>query len=82
MLTGDFDLVLQTAGQEGPQYAHHQFPVLAGSCVKVRFRFQTDEFPSYYGTKFNDYYSVTLKHQSASGLVTLVAETKSMNAFP
>ena len=83
MLTaGDFDLVLQTAGQEGPQYAHHQFPVLAGSCVKVRFRFQTDEFPSYYGTKFNDYYSVTLKHQSASGVVTLVAETKSMNAFP
>ena len=77
MLTaGDFDLVLQTAGQEGPQYAHHQFPVLAGSCVKVRFRFQTDEFPSYYGTKFNDYYSVTSSTSRLQVLLRLLLKQR------
>jgi len=81
-LTGDSDLVLRTNGEGVPQYAHHQFPIPAGSCVKVRFRFQTEEFPVYYGTKFNDYYSVTLKSQSASGVATLAAESRSMNSLP
>ena len=56
----NYDLLLITV-DEGEQYIHHPFVPREGiTGVKVRYRFQTDEFPRYFGTQYNDYFSVSI----------------------
>jgi hypothetical protein len=57
------DLVLSSGGKEGPQTISRTFTVKAGmTSVKVRFRFITGEIPGgFFGTDFNDRFSVTMR---------------------
>lgn len=58
----DFDLVLRTLGA-GKQTVSRSFKTKPGTkVVSVRYKFITSEVPGgYYGTQFNDYYSITLR---------------------
>lgn len=79
--TVDNDLVVSTAsGVEGTQSISRTFKINPGTKnVTVRFRFITSEVPGgYCGTKYNDYYSVTVRSQSGSGAI---AENQSMNGI-
>ena len=73
-----YDLVLKTQGQ-GTRTATHIFnPLARARSVRIRYRFQTEEFPRYYGTKFNDSFGVTLRTQG--GKVALTSGT--LNGMP
>jgi hypothetical protein len=73
----DQDLMLVTNGV-GEQLATHSFTVNAGTLsVSVRYRFQTNEFPDWYGSEYNDYYSISLRADGG----TPVHETLSMNVI-
>jgi len=74
----DMDLVLSTSG-EGPQTISRTFNTTPGvRSVLVRYRFITTEVPGgYYGTRYNDYYSINVR--SASG--GAVSENNSMNGM-
>jgi hypothetical protein len=75
----DMDLQLNTSG-EGPQSISRTFNVTTGTRkVTVRYRFITSEVPGgYFGTKYNDYFSVQIRSQNGGGLV---AENNSMNGL-
>ncbi len=75
---GDLDLVITTSG-EGSQKVSRSFEVTPGTKnVTVRYRFITSEIPGgYYGSKFNDFYSVTLRTQSGG----IAKENASMNGL-
>lgn len=75
----DMDLVLNTSG-EGPQSISRTFTVKPGTKnVTVRYRFITSEVPGgYFGTKYNDYFSVSIRSQKGGGAV---AESNSMNGL-
>lgn len=74
----DMDLALSTSG-EGSQTISRSFNTTPGvRNVQVRYRFITTEVPGgYYGTQFNDYFSVNVR--SASG--GSVNESNSMNGM-
>jgi hypothetical protein len=75
----DSDLVLTTAG-EGPVSVSRTFRVLPGSFnARLRYRFVTWEYPTYYGTRFDDTFSVVVR--SASGGV-LASKAGSLNSLP
>ena len=62
--------------------ASHTFEVSDASVdgVLVRYRFITEEVPGgFYGSQFNDYYSVVVRGQNAG---SVVADSRSMNSFP
>jgi plastocyanin len=63
-VTADMDLVLNTLG-EGARAVSRAFPVAPGaSSIVVRFRFITSEVPGgWFGSEFNDYYSVSIRSQ-------------------
>lgn len=71
------DLVLSTSG-EGPQMISRTFNTAQGTRnVRVRFRFITTEVPGgYFGTQYNDYFSVSIRSSSGSA-----AEANSMNGL-
>ncbi|OWY67428.1 hypothetical protein B7486_31830 [cyanobacterium TDX16] len=73
------DLVLTTSG-EGPQKISRTFDVQPGTKnVTVRYRFITSEFPAgYFGSKFNDSYSVTLRSLNGGNLTS---DSQSMNGL-
>jgi hypothetical protein len=73
------DLELSTRG-EGPQTISRTFQAKPGThLVKVRFKFITSEVPGgYFGSKYNDYFSVALRSQSGAALSTA---SNSMNAM-
>jgi hypothetical protein len=73
------DLMLGTAG-EGPQSMSRTFQIKPGTKnINLRYCFITSEVPGgYFGTKYNDYYNVTLRSKNGGGLVT---ESKSMNGL-
>ncbi|RIH88099.1 hypothetical protein [Calidithermus roseus] len=75
----DMDLVLNTSG-EGPQSISRTFTIKPGTKnVTVRYRFITSEVPGgYFGTKYNDYFSVSIRSQKGGGAV---AESNSMNGL-
>ncbi|MFH2002824.1 MAG: hypothetical protein ABIK28_24355 [Planctomycetota bacterium] len=75
----DWDLLLSTAG-EGPQPLSRTFVTKAGTKnVSVRYRFITSEVPGgYFGTKYNDYFSVSIRSLTAKGSVF---EKASMNSL-
>lgn len=77
--TPDFDLRLTTSG-EGQQSISRTFAVEDGiKSVVVRFRFITTEIPGgYFGTKFNDFFNVSIRTLNAGGSVT---QGNSMNAL-
>lgn len=58
------DLRVGTSGQ-GPRTVTYTFqPTADAKTAKIRYRFQTDEFPTYFGTQFNDSFNVTLRSKS------------------
>ena len=69
----DSDLMVGTSG-EGPQPISRTFNVASGtSSVLIRFRFITSEVPGgYFGSQYNDAYSVSVRSQSGDG-VSLIA---------
>jgi hypothetical protein len=75
----DYDLTLTTSG-EGPQTLSRTFMVGAGTtAITTRYKFITSEVPGgYFGSKFNDYFSVTIRTLSGGGLAT---EANSMNGL-
>jgi hypothetical protein len=79
LTTGNMDLALNTAG-EGPQSASRTFAVAPGtSSVRVRFRFITTEVPGgWFGTQYNDYFSVSVRSQGGGGAN---ADSNSMNGL-
>jgi len=77
--SSDQDLALTTSG-EGPQSVSYTFNVDPGmSSVTVRYRFVTAEVPGgYFGSQFDDGYSVSLRNSSGSGNTS---DINSMNAL-
>ena len=76
ILAVDNDLQLLTNGP-GPQSVSRTFIAQAG--VNIRYRFVTSEVPGgYYGSQFNDYYSVSLRNQTKG---SSKSEGKAMNSF-
>lgn len=75
----NMDLQLATQG-EGPQTLTRTFQVKPGTKnVKVRYKFVTSEVPGgYFGTKYNDYYRVTLRSANLGAKIT---DGNSMNAL-
>lgn len=75
----DYDLRLTTSGQ-GPQSISRTFTTKPTTKkVNIRYRFITSEVPGgYYGTQFNDYFSVRLRSQSTNGISS---EENSMNGL-
>lgn len=75
----DFDLRLSTFG-EGQQSISRTFVVEDGiKSVTVRFRFVTSEVPGgYFGTKYNDFYNVSIRTLLGAGHVT---DGNSMNGL-
>lgn len=75
----DLDLELSTSG-EGPQSLSRTFVVKPGTkSVSVRYRFITSEVPGgFFGTEFNDYFSVSIRSIQGGGNAT---ETDSMNGL-
>ncbi|HEX8207959.1 MAG TPA: CARDB domain-containing protein [Solirubrobacteraceae bacterium] len=75
----DMDLRLATSG-EGEQRISRTFAVEEDvEAVSVKYRFITSEVPGgYFGTKYNDYFSVGVRSQSAGGNST---EANSMNGL-
>lgn len=73
----DNDLLLSTSG-EGQQNVSRTFTTDKGtSAVKMRYRFVTTEVPGgYFGTKYNDYFKVSLRTQKGDK-----EEANSMNAM-
>ena len=71
------DLLLSTSG-EGQQNISRTFTTDKGtSAVKMRYRFVTTEVPGgYFGTKYNDYFKVSLRTQKGDK-----EEANSMNAM-
>ncbi|MDQ3805124.1 MAG: carboxypeptidase-like regulatory domain-containing protein [Acidobacteriota bacterium] len=76
---GDNDLVLNTAG-EGPQTISRTFQAEPGTQeVKVRYKFVTTEVPGgYFGTQFNDSFSISVRTQAEGGAAT---ESQTMNGL-
>jgi hypothetical protein len=79
ILATDNDIKLATSG-EGPQTIQRTFATKQGtSVVKLRYRFVTTEVPGgYFGTKYNDYFSVSIRSQNAGKSVT---EANTMNGL-
>ncbi|HEX8205433.1 MAG TPA: CARDB domain-containing protein [Solirubrobacteraceae bacterium] len=75
----DMDLRLATSG-EGEERISRTFAVEEDvESVSVKYRFITSEVPGgYFGTKYNDYFSVRVRSQSAGGGST---EANSMNGL-
>jgi hypothetical protein len=75
----DNDLQLGTAG-EGAQSISRTFQTDPDvSAVRLRYRFVTSEVPGgYFGSEFNDYFSVSLRSQKGGGAVS---EANSMNGL-
>lgn len=75
----DNDLQLETFG-EGPQFVSRTFQTTPEvSAVRLRYRFVTSEVPGgYFGSKFNDYFSVSIRSQRGGGAVW---EANSMNGM-
>lgn len=75
----DMDLVLNTAG-EGPVSISRTFQTQQGTQnVTVRYRFITSEVPGgYFGTEFNDYFSVSIRSVQGGGVIS---ESASMNGL-
>ena len=67
----DFDLSLGTSG-EGQQSVSRTFTVEPGyKSVTVRYRFITSEVPGgYFGSKFKDFYNVSIRTLKGGGTVT------------
>ncbi|MEM9103990.1 MAG: hypothetical protein AAGB12_16915, partial [Pseudomonadota bacterium] len=74
----DLDLDLTTAG-EGVQRISRTFNTSVGTqSVTVRYRFITSEVPGgYFGTQFNDYFSVSIRSMSGG----IAQESNSMNGL-
>lgn len=75
----DNDLQLATSG-EGEQSVSRTFQTSEGTTsVVVRYRFVTSEVPGgYFGTEFNDYFSVSLRSQQGSDIEN---ESNTMNGL-
>lgn len=73
------DLVISTDGQYDVQTTSKEFQLYPFTeSVCIRYKFITEEVPSgYFGTQFNDYYSVTIRDDVG----TYVSITNSMNAL-
>lgn len=75
----DQDLVLSTSG-EGPRFMTRTFRTNPRSrLVRIRYRFQTSEFPGgYFGSRFNDFYNVSLRSSRGANILD---DGSSMNAL-
>lgn len=75
----DQDLVLRTSG-EGPRFISRTFRTDPRSrLVKIRYRFQTSEYPGgYFGSKYNDFYNVSLRSSHGASILD---DGSSMNAL-
>ncbi len=62
----------------GPNTTTYTFmPPTDTKTVRIRYRFQTAEFPTYFGSKYNDSFGITLDSKSGKS----IAENGSMNGL-
>jgi len=75
----NMDLLLSTQG-EGLQRISRTFQIASGiKQVTVRYQFITTEIPAgYFGTRFNDYFSISIRSLNAGGVIS---ENQSMNSL-
>ena len=74
----DIDLALTTSG-EGPQHISRAFVISPGAkTVTIRYRFVTSEFPTYYGSQYNDSFAVQIRSLKGG---KVASESNSMNAL-
>ncbi|BDA71762.1 hypothetical protein CAL7716_059280 [Calothrix sp. PCC 7716] len=75
----DIDLVLNTSG-EGEESISRTFTTEPGTkCITLRYKFVTTEIPGgFFGTQFNDYFSVSIRSLKGGGTVF---ESNSMNGL-
>lgn len=73
------DLRLTTSG-EGPQTVKRVFESSFGTTgIRLRYRFVTSEVPNgYFGSKYNDYFSISIRSKEASGSIS---ESATMNGL-
>jgi hypothetical protein len=76
---GNNDMTVRTAG-EGPKTVSRTFQPDPGTAkIKIRYKFITSEVPGgYYGTKYNDYYDVSIRSQNAGGVAS---DSQTMNGL-
>jgi hypothetical protein len=73
------DLYLSTDPVVGPTSASYTFTSSEGVCaIEVRYRFVTEEFPVYFGSRYNDYFSVSIRSKQAQ---KSIQEANSMNGL-
>jgi hypothetical protein len=77
--SNNWDMKLVTIG-EGPQSASRTAVLSPGAkALKIRYRFVTSEVPGgYFGSKYNDYFSITLRTKAGGGFVS---DGSTMNAL-
>lgn len=62
----------------GPNTTTYTFmPPADAKTVRIRYRFQTAEFPTYFGSKYNDSFGITLESKSGKS----IAENGAMNGL-
>jgi hypothetical protein len=76
----DYDMVLTTSGH-GPVTLMRAFTVPPGSStVAIRYRFVTQEFPGWYGSQFDDTFSVLVRSKNLGTVV--LQDASSLNSIP
>lgn len=89
--TPKFGCRLSTGGKMGESHASYTFRTPEEpSVITIQYQFQTDEFlGGYYGSKYNDYYSVSVRAHPPGDLSVIdnpsewiLVEQSSMNSFP
>jgi len=79
MLLVNNDLRISTRKVSKNPHVSYTFNAPSSSLVRVRYRFITEEVPAqYWGSKYNDYFSVTIRSEDQEGLAR---KTATMNAL-
>lgn len=69
------DLRVGTSGEGAKTVTYTFSPPADSKTARIRYRFQTDEFPAYFGSRYNDAINVALRSQSGKS----VASSEAMN---
>lgn len=69
------DLRVGTSGQGSKTVTYTFSPPADSKTARIRYRFQTDEFPAYFGSRYNDSFNITLRSQGGKS----VARSEAMN---
>lgn len=73
------DFVLSTNSIEGPTYTLRTFETIKGTTgVRIRYRFETSEYPRFHLTQYNDFFKISIRSKTAGGTETEVLAMNSL----